>query len=106
MEKCKQILRSEKLQPCTNHFTQTQGGAQPTPLSMLPVINICEQREVVLDNTTETQIWKLSTWENGKKTHQSKSCVGSCGNRDAVTGQRAGFHPFAHSGQSWTFAPH
>lgn len=46
------------------------------------------------------------TWGNGKRTHQSKSCCESCGNRDAVTGQSAGFHPSAQTGQSWTFAPH
>lgn len=53
--------------------------------------------------------WKAEiqgTWENGKTTHQSRNCCGSCGNLDAVTGQKAGFHPSARSGQSWTFSPH
>lgn len=45
------------------------------------------------------------TWENGKKTHRSKSCYGSHGNRGGVNGRRFVFRPSVHSGQSWTVAP-
>lgn len=46
------------------------------------------------------------TLGNGKKIHQSRRCCGSRGSCDDVNGLWAGFHPFVHSGQSWTFAPH
>lgn len=46
------------------------------------------------------------TLENGKKTHQSKSCYGSHGNRGGVNGRQFAFRPSVHSGQSWTFVPH
>lgn len=60
---------------------------------------------IVLEKRGESRPLNAVTSENGKKTHRSKSCYGSHGNRGGVNGLRFAFRPSVHSGQSWTFAP-
>lgn len=57
---------------------------------------------IVVRGASEREV----TLENGKRTHQSRSCYGSHGNPGGVSGQNFVFRPSVHSGQSWTFAPH